>query len=177
LEKALKDIGDAELFFARQYQAQQFSEENWLRMSREWREQRTRIQAQLQVISCDPGATIASLDDALTVISKAGILYPGLTPAGQQEVLRLMVEKVVISPQGQVNRMELRTPFGYLTRLLADNSETTHSKGKLRTNVRNRKTKTSSGMSAGSSFVKFYAPIGPRGQTLLHAFKRKNLLY
>ena len=166
LEKILKDIDDAELFFARQYQADKFSPENWERMSREWADQRVRVRAQLQSMNHDPAAQIASLDDALMIIAKAGILYQGMSPEGQQALLRLMVGKVVISPQGQIIRVEWQAPFGYLSRLIADNSGTTHSTGKAR-GVRKTKNQTSSGDAVGPTLVNVCAPTGlPRHKTL-----------
>jgi hypothetical protein len=122
-------LDEAELFFARQYQTNRFTEESWERMSREWRDQRIAIQNALHIIVCDQEAQVANLDDALKLISKAGILFEGLSAKGQRELLRLMVEKVVIGLEGQIARVDLRAPFGYLTRIIAD---TTDSKGHVR---------------------------------------------
>lgn len=160
LEKALQDLDEAELFFARQYQAKRFSEENWERMAREWRDQRIAIQNALQVIMCDQEAQVASLDDALKLIAKAGILFEGLSPKGQQELLRLMVEKVVIRMNGQIVRVELRPPFAYLTRLIADITNTTVSKGNARTS-RNGKNAVASASTGGS----IYDQISSRSRT------------
>jgi hypothetical protein len=156
LEKALQGLDEAELFFARQYQAQRFSEENWERMSREWRDQRIAIQNALQVITCDQQAQVASLDDALKLIAKAGILFKGLSPQGQRELLCLMVEKVVIGMEGQLTRVELRPPFGYLTRLITSDTDMTDSFGNAATS-RNGKNGRRKPFSAGSIFIQFGA--------------------
>ncbi|MHB8624616.1 MAG: recombinase family protein [Aggregatilineales bacterium] len=157
LEKTLQDLDDAELFFARQYQRQRFSEENWERMAREWRDQRLAIQSALQVLTCDQAAQVANLDDALKLISKAGILYEGLSPEGQRELLRLMVEKVVLSSEGQIIRVELRAPFGYLSQLMAGTTGTTDSNGNGQT-PRNRKNVGKTTFAACSIFPKLSAP-------------------
>ncbi|MHB8628404.1 MAG: recombinase family protein [Aggregatilineales bacterium] len=156
LEKTLQDLDDAELFFARQYQRQRFSEENWERMAREWRDQRLAIQSTLQLLTCDQEAQVANLDDALKLISKAGILYEGLSPEGQRELLRLIVEKVVLSPEGQIIRVELRAPFGYLSQLIEG---TTVSNGNGQT-PRNRKNVGNTTFAACSIFPNLSAPTG-----------------
>jgi len=147
---------EAELFFARQYQAQRFSEESWERMSREWANQRLHIQALLQAIVHDKRGQITDLDDALTIISEAGTLSLGLLPEGQQDLLRLMIDKVVLDPQGNILRVELRPPFGYMVELFAGHTGTPSNGGKSAS--RNRKSKTSSGYAAGSTFTPFVAP-------------------
>ena len=60
---------------------------------------------------------VATLDDALRLIAKAGILFARLPQQGQQDLLRHMVKRVVIYPEDQILRMELRTPFCYLQKL------------------------------------------------------------
>src|SRR5690606_24748285 len=44
---------------------------------------------------------------------KVGLLYNSLERSDQKELLRLMVEKVVVDIEGKV-RLELRPPFAYL---------------------------------------------------------------
>jgi hypothetical protein len=68
-------------------------------------------------------AHIASLDDALSLIAKAGILFDKLDKQGQRQLLQHMVERVVINPEGRVLRIELRTPFSYLRSLGHSNDD------------------------------------------------------
>jgi hypothetical protein len=115
----------------------------------------------------DPAAQIASLDDALTIIAKAGILYQGMSPEGQQALLRLMVEKIVISPEGQISRVNWQTPFGYLAQLIADNSGTTSSTGKAR-GVRKIRNQTNSGNAVSPTLVNLCALTGTSAHGSLH---------
>ena len=56
---------------------------------------------------------INNLDVALRIIAKVGLLYNSLERSDQKELIRLMVEKVVVDAEGKV-RLELRAPFAYL---------------------------------------------------------------
>jgi hypothetical protein len=114
LEKALKSLDDEELAAARLHTKGKLSEEVWDTLWKGWRDQRSAIQSTLLAIDANCGAHIASLDDALNLIAKAGILFEKLDQQGQQRLLRHMVKRVVINPEGIILRMELRTPFSYL---------------------------------------------------------------
>jgi hypothetical protein len=54
------------------------------------------------------------LDAALTIIAKVGILYNKLERGSQKKLLHEMVDRVVVSPEGTIRRMELLPPFAYL---------------------------------------------------------------
>lgn len=56
---------------------------------------------------------ITNLDAALKIIEHIGIVYNTLERSNQKELLRHMVERVIIDPEGTI-RLELRTPFAYL---------------------------------------------------------------
>ena len=57
---------------------------------------------------------IANLDAALTIIAKVGILYNKLERSDQRDLLRQMIERVVVNPEGMIIRLELLPPFSYL---------------------------------------------------------------
>ena len=57
---------------------------------------------------------IGNLDIALAIIARVGILYNNLERSDKKELLRQMVERVVIDPEGTIIRLELVPPFAYL---------------------------------------------------------------
>jgi hypothetical protein len=128
LEKTLKDLADEELRCARLHARNQMSDETWEALWREWQDQRSTIKVTLEAMNRNFEVHIATLDDALQLIAKAGILFNRLPPQGQQELVRHMVKRVVINPEGQILRMELRTPFSYLHQLAAETSAAPTSK-------------------------------------------------
>jgi hypothetical protein len=165
LEKTLKDLADEELRCARQHAKQQLSDQTWETLWREWQDQRGAIKATLEAMDRNCEVHISTLDDALRLIGKAGILFERLPPQGQHDLLRHLVRRVVINPEGVILRMELRTPFAYLRRLAADATGPHRPKR----GAGSRKNRTSSARAAGSSYVSFDAPTGIR--TLVLALK------
>lgn len=114
LERKLKDVDDEEARMARLYAAGKISERVWDNLWAEWQDRRHQIQLNLEDLSQKQEYHIANLDAALTIISKVGILYNKLERGSQKKLLREMVNRVVVSPKGSIQRMELLPPFAYL---------------------------------------------------------------
>ena len=51
---------------------------------------------------------------ALTLIAKLSILYETLSHSDQKELLRNVVERVVVNLEGEIERGDLLPPFAYL---------------------------------------------------------------
>src|SRR5260221_661894 len=118
LEKALKDLAEEELRCARLHAKQQVSDETWATLWKEWQDQRGAIKANLEAMDRNCQTHIATLDEALKLIGKAGILFDRLPESDQQDLLRHMVKRVVINPEGPMLRMDLQPPFSYLQGLV-----------------------------------------------------------
>jgi hypothetical protein len=88
------------------------------------------------------------------VISKAGILFDKLERQGQRTLLQHMVKRVVINPEGQILRMELRAPFGYLHQLAAGEGGASPRQASPRAH----KTQTSRDNAAGSCLLSLGGP-------------------
>src|SRR5258706_7750759 len=114
LESALRELAEEELCCARLHAKQQISNETWETLWKEWQDQRNAIRANLEAMDRSCHVQVATLDDALRLIAKAGILFNNLPQQGQQELLRHIVNPVVINPERQLLRMEVGTPFSYL---------------------------------------------------------------
>ena len=123
LEKTLKSLNEEELASARLHAKGKMSEKVWDILWKGWQDQRRAIQITLRSIDEACEAHIASLDDALSLIAKAGILFDKLDAQGQRQLLQHMVKRVVINPEGRVLRIELRTPFSYLRSLARSNDD------------------------------------------------------
>lgn len=50
---------------------------------------------------------IENLDEALTIISTVGILYTKLARRDQKDLLRNIIERVVVNAEGKIVRLEL----------------------------------------------------------------------
>ena len=86
-------------------------------LAREYEDERQRITAAIDLISKESGEVIDNLDAALAVISEIADRYAEHTPQRQRDILKQMVKRVVIDPEGRIIRMELKPPFNYLDTL------------------------------------------------------------
>ncbi len=116
---ALKQVDDEEARTVRLYAAGRISDEIWEGMWTEWQDRRQTIQRTLETMQQEQQVHVDNLDLALEIIAKIGTLYNGLQRSDQKELLRQVVERVIVDDDGQVN-LELRTPFGYLNTLVDD---------------------------------------------------------
>jgi hypothetical protein len=148
-------LDEEELASARLHARGKMSEEVWDSLWKDWQDQRSAIRQTLQAIDESCEIHIATLDDALKVIAKAGILFEKLDRSQQRTLLHYMVKRVIVNPEGRILRMELRTPFSYLQSLVADGQKTASQAG-----LRGEENKTSRPYPAGSKFVSPGAPMG-----------------
>lgn len=113
LEAALKAVDDEEARTLRLFAAGKITEAVWDNLWREWQDRRTQLRHTLDSLHEREDHHIQNLDSALRIISHVGIVYNGLDRNEKRELLRLMVEKVVVDSDG-IARLQLRTPFAYL---------------------------------------------------------------
>lgn len=78
----------------------------------------SRLRQALESIETSNAIHIANLDAAITVIAKVGVLYGKLERSDQRKLLREMVDRVIVSPEGKILRMELLPPFAYLKEVI-----------------------------------------------------------
>ncbi len=140
LEAALKSVDEEEERALRLYAAGKITEAIWDGLWREWQERRRALCANLENLEAKQEVHIDNLDTALRFITKVGSLYNSLTCGDQKELLRQLVERVVVNPEGKI-RLELRTPFAYLKELSdqvgAEGSEDGAGLSKTKTNGQN----------------------------------------
>lgn len=98
----------------RLYAAGMVTEENWRDLWSEWQDKRQQLCGSMALLDQRCKSYIGDLDEALMIIAKLGILYETLTCPKQKELLRNVVERVVLNPEGTVVRVDLLPPFAYL---------------------------------------------------------------
>ncbi|MDX2137285.1 MAG: recombinase family protein [Chloroflexota bacterium] len=110
---ALKSIDDEEVRMMRLYAAGKVTETLWDMQWQEWQDRRARIRISLEGLEGQRQIYIENLDAALKIITQVSLVYNRLVRSDQKELLRYMVERVIVDPVGQI-RLELRAPFAYL---------------------------------------------------------------
>ncbi len=99
VEARLQTIKDEEARTARLFAAGKISDEVWEGMWFEWQDRRRLLQSSLDAMDRQYEHHIVNLDSALEIITRVGLLYNSLTRGDQKELLRLMVERVVVNPE------------------------------------------------------------------------------
>ncbi len=84
------------------------------KLSREYEDERIYIQRAIQALQQDQAEYITNLDSALMVIAEIADHYLLHTPQRQRDILKQMVSRVVINPEGRIVRIEWKPPFDYL---------------------------------------------------------------
>jgi DNA invertase Pin-like site-specific DNA recombinase len=114
MERQLKDVDDEEARALRLYTMGKITDSVWNGLWEEWQDRRRSLRHALRSLEARNEVHVASLDAALKIITKVGILYCRLERDRQNKLLREMVKRVVVNPEGTILRMELLPPFAYL---------------------------------------------------------------
>ncbi len=113
LEDALKAVDEEEARAVRLFAAGKITEAIWDSLWREWQDRRNLLRNTLEALQMRRQTHIDNLDAALQVISHIGIVYNKLSRDDKRELLRQMVERVIVDSAGNA-KLELHTPFAYL---------------------------------------------------------------
>ena len=128
LTEALQRLEDKEVNLWRAFTDHGMRPQVFEKLSREYEQERLRVELALKAIQQENREYIADLDAALDVIAEIGIRYVQQSEQRQRAILRHVVSKVVINVEGTIIRLELQPPFTYLFDLAADETG-----GKLQT--------------------------------------------
>lgn len=113
LEAALKAVDEEEARMARLFASGKITDAVWDNLWAEWQDRRSKLRQSLETVQQEQEFHINNLDTALRIIANIGVLYNSLERSDQKELLRQVVERVIVNAEGSVE-LELRTPFAYL---------------------------------------------------------------
>ena len=109
----MRAIDEEEVRTLRLFAASKITEEIWDNLWHEWQNRRNKIRLALESVGQEQKTHIKNLDTALAIISQVGTVYNSLERSDQKELLRQMVERVIVNSDGKAI-LELRAPFSYL---------------------------------------------------------------
>ncbi|MBN8590677.1 MAG: recombinase family protein [Anaerolineae bacterium] len=116
LQAALKAVDEEEGRMARLLASGRITEAVWDSLWAEWQDRRSKLRQTIETLDEARETHVSNLDSALGFIAKIGVLYNGLERADQKELLRQVVQQVIVNAEGTI-RLELRAPFAYLKEL------------------------------------------------------------
>jgi hypothetical protein len=114
LAAALKRLEEKELNLWRAFTEHGMRPQIYEKLAREYDDERRRIERTIQAIQRDRKEYVANLDAALAIIAEIADRYVLRTAQRQRDILKQMVSRVVINPEGRIVRIELMPPFNYL---------------------------------------------------------------
>jgi hypothetical protein len=173
LQNAIKKLEDKEINLWRAFTEHGMRPQIYEQLAREYEDERQRITAAIDLISKESGEVIDNLDAALAVISEIADRYAEHTPQRQRDILKQMVKRVVIDPEGRIIRMELKPPFNYLDTLAKGGQNGKRGKGSSAGTKRTSKTAVSTRRKAGSLHI---TQSDPNGKELEHLSSLNPLL-
>ncbi len=119
LEASLKQIDDEEGRMVRLLATGKITDETWDSLWAEWQDRRQTLRRMLDAMQLEHQSHVDNLEAALQIIANIGTLYNGLQRSDKKELLRQVVDRVIVNNDGTVT-LELRTPFDYLRTLVGD---------------------------------------------------------
>lgn len=120
IEHALKAIDSEEERTLRLYAMGKVTDQVWENLWSEWQDKRLNLRASLEMLGHDEQTHIRNLDDALVPsdtlawIAKLAILYETQSIKHQKELLRLVIDQIVVDDDGNILEFKLRPPFAYI---------------------------------------------------------------
>ena len=117
LQTAIKKLEEKELNLWRAFTEHGMRPQIFEQLSREYEDERQRITAAIDLMNKESGDVVDNLDAALAVISEIADRYSEHTAQRQRDILKQMVKRIIINPEGRITRIELKPPFNYLDTL------------------------------------------------------------
>ncbi len=155
IQRKLKEVDEEEARALRLYTTGKITDIVWDSLWAEWQDRRQHLQHSLESLRARKEVHISNLDMALTIIAKVGILYERLKRDSQQRLLREMVDRIIVDPDGNILRIQLLPPFAYLIDLKQDVQQANSSRSEENKNA-------NSDVGACSRLFSFSDPNGTR---------------
>ena len=152
LETRRRKLDEKELNLWRAFTDHGMRPQIYEQLTRECEEERENLTVLLKHVEAEQGDSIENLDAALHVLAEIGERYVNCVAEQQRAILLQMVERVILTAEGQVRRIEWKPPFCYIQGLKDGSTN-----GGQDTSKKARKSKTSR-VAAGSLSRSFGAP-------------------
>lgn len=117
----LKKLEEKELNLWRAFTEQKIPSPIHLRLSHEYKEERSRLEHALAAVQREYDDSLDNLEAALQTFSKIAGLFAKLTPIQQRAILKLMIRSVILNSLGKITRLELQPPFSYIVNMATEN--------------------------------------------------------
>ena len=98
------------------------SEEAYDKLRVEWQEKILNLRMKIEEMDFDAGKYFDDLEVALVLLANTSTLYERLDEKQKNNLLRILVKRIIINREGEIISHELHSPFSYLTTLVCQNN-------------------------------------------------------
>ena len=96
------------------------SEETYEQLRAEWKDKNRSAQEKLRNLERDFSRYLDDLDMALLLLTQMSTLFDRLDDKAKHTLLQILVNRIIVDPDGKIVDYELNRPFGYLSKLVND---------------------------------------------------------
>lgn len=107
-----------EAHLARLLVTRKISEETYDGLNAEWREKLHNIELNIRDLEREASIYIDDLEAALYLMSHLSKIYPRLGDNEKTTLLRILVKRIIVNPEGEIINQELNSPFMYLKSIM-----------------------------------------------------------
>jgi hypothetical protein len=118
LKRKLLLLKDEESDLGRLLITGKISKEAYDKLRVEWQEKTLYLQIRIDEMEFDASSYLDDLDSALVLLGNLSTLYQRMDAKQKNNILRIIVKRIIINREGEIISHELHSPFSYLTTLV-----------------------------------------------------------
>jgi len=118
LKRNLILLKDEEANLGRLLITGKMSEETYDKLRIEWQEKILNLQVKIEEMEFDASSYLDDLEIALALLSNISSLYERLDAKQKNNILRIIVKRIIINRKGEIISHKLHSPFSYLSTLI-----------------------------------------------------------
>lgn len=117
LKRRMSELLEEETRIARLMITRSISNAAYKQLRDEWQEKKINVQCKIDELRFDARHYLDNLDIALALLSSMSTLYERLDEKQKVNLLQIIADRIIISPQGEIIDHKLHSPFAYLISL------------------------------------------------------------
>ena len=118
LKRKLLHLQEEEAKLGRLLITSKMSEETYDKLRSEWQDKIINLRKQIENVEFDPSKYLDDLEIALALLSNISTLYERLEEKQKNDLLQILVKRIIINREGEIISHELHPPFSYLVTLI-----------------------------------------------------------
>jgi hypothetical protein len=118
LKRQLTLLKEEEGNLGRIFMTNKISEETYDKLYAEWQEKALNLRMKIEEMEIDLSTYLDDLEVALVLLSNVSALYQRLDEKQKNNLLQILVKRIIINREGEIISHKLHPPFSYLSTLV-----------------------------------------------------------